>query len=183
VRLPAEAKRFLQKLARALAKENKPVRWPTPAGFPFVNQYNKPLTKPVKLWLQKGVGTRVRRTIKTAVDELPKIDAHEAVKGIAPNFVHACDAAHLLLTVNAAVEEEIRLIATVHDCFACLPSQAERFRRIILEQFVKMYQEHDVLAEVLAEAQRDIGGQKLPPKPDPGELEIEEVLKAQFAFA
>ena len=38
----------------------------------------------------------------------------------------------------------------------------ERFRYIIREEFVKMHEEHDVLAEVLAEAQRDVGGQKLP---------------------
>ena len=65
---------------------------------------------------------------------------------------HACDAAHLMLTVNAAVAEGITSIATVHDSFGCLPSQAERFRRIIREQFVRMYEEHDVLAEVLERA-------------------------------
>jgi DNA-directed RNA polymerase len=55
----------------------------------------------------------------------------------------------LLRTVNAAVAEGIRSIATVHDSFGCLPSRAERFRKIIREQFVKMYEEHDVLAQVL----------------------------------
>jgi DNA-directed RNA polymerase len=53
------------------------------------------------------------------------------------------------LLVNAAVAEGITSIATVHDIFGCLPAQAERFRRIIREQFVKMYAENDVLAHVL----------------------------------
>jgi DNA-directed RNA polymerase len=157
VPLPAEAMRCLKKVARALAKDNKPVRWITPAGFPFVNQYSKPETKRLKLWLHDQ-GTRVKRQhiIKTAVGELPEIDEHDAAKGVAPNFVHACDAAHLMMTVNAAVAECIKSIATAHDSFGCLPFRAERFRHIIREQFVRLYQEHDVLQEVLDEARKDL---------------------------
>jgi len=60
-------------------------------------------------------------------------------------------------TVNAAVREGITSIATVHDSFGCLPSKAERFRRIIRERFVQMYKEHDVLAEVLECVRKDLG--------------------------
>jgi DNA-dependent RNA polymerase len=95
------------------------------------------------------------------------------------------DAAHLLLTVNAAVREDIKSIATVHDSFGCLASKAERFRKIIREQFVKMYEEHDVLAEVLEQARKDLGenAKGLPAKPlDRGLLDIKEVLGADYAF-
>jgi DNA-directed RNA polymerase, mitochondrial len=190
VPLPADAKRFLKKLARALAKENKPVRWTTPAGFPFVNQYSKPDIKRIKtkLWLHdQGTHVIKRHIVKTTIDELPELDEHEAQKGVAPNFVHACDAAHLVLTVNAAVTEGITSIATVHDSFGCLPSQAERFRHIIREQFVRMYEQHDVLAEVLEWARKDLGelnAKQLPSgPPQKGSLNINEVLKAEFAFA
>jgi DNA-directed RNA polymerase len=187
VPLPADAMRYLKKLARVLAKENKPVRWTTPAGFPFVNQYSEPDTKRLRLWLHDQ-GTKVKRhIIKTTIDELPELDEHEAQKGAAPNFVHACDAAHLMLTVNAAVAEGITSIATVHDSFGCLPPQAERFRQIIREQFVRMYEEHDVLLEVLEWARRDLGEpntKRLPPAPpQKGSLDIKAVLKAEFAFA
>jgi DNA-directed RNA polymerase len=186
VRRPAKAMGYLKKLARVLAKENKPVRWKTPTGFPFDNQYSKPDTKRIKtkLWL-RDQGTRVH-IIKTTVDELPELDEDEAVKGIAPNFVHACDAAHLMLTVDAAVKEGITPIATVHDSFGCLPSHAERFRQIVLEQFVRLYREHDVLAEVFEWARKELGpdAKQLPSgPPQKGSLDINEVLKAQFAFA
>jgi DNA-dependent RNA polymerase len=46
------------------------------------------------------------------------------------------------LLVNAAVAEGITSIATVDDSFGCLPSRAERFRRIIREQFMALYKEH-----------------------------------------
>jgi DNA-directed RNA polymerase, mitochondrial len=70
---------------------------------------------------------------------------------VALNFVHPLDAAHLR-TVDAAVAEGISSIATVHDSFGCLSSRAARFRRLIREEFVRMYREHDVLAEVFEQA-------------------------------
>ncbi len=72
---------------------------------------------------------------------------------------------------------------TVHDSFGCLPSQAERFRQIILEQFVRLYEDHDVLAKVREEAARDFGAQGLPSVPKRGSLDIKGVLGAKFAFA
>ena len=157
----------------------------SPAGVPWLNQYNKPDTKQVKLWLHER-GVRARRTIKIAVGDLGEIDKKEARKGVAPNFVHACDAAHLMRTVNAAVAEGITSIATVHDSFGCLPSRAARFRKIILEEFVRMYEEHDVLAEVFAQARADLSmNTKRMPSASPqyGALDLKKILDAEFAFA
>jgi hypothetical protein len=53
------------------------------------------------------------------------------------------------LLINTAVAEGITSLATVHDSFGCLPSRAERFRRIIREQFLRLYEKNDVLAQVL----------------------------------
>ena len=85
-------------------------------------------------------------------------------------------------TLRAA--EGIRSIATVHDSFGCLAAQAERFRRIIREQVVALYKEHDVLQEVLDEARRDLKDPTdLPDKPPEGVLNIEQVLEAEYTFA
>src|SRR5262249_2518161 len=60
---------------------------------------------------------------------------------------------------------------------------AERFRKIILEQFVRMYRDNDVLAQVLDQAHNDLGEvvKDLPNPPEQGDLKIEEVLGADFA--
>jgi DNA-directed RNA polymerase len=92
----------------------------------------------------------------------------------------------MLLTVNAAMAEDITSIGTVHDSFGCLASRAERFRRIIREQFVKLYEEHDVLARVLEQARKDLGenAKGLPDEPPKyGDLDIEQVRDAEYAFA
>ena len=129
----------------------------------------------------------VRSRMKLTVGERPDIDKDAAVNGAAPNFVHACDAAHLMLTVNAAVNEGITSIATVHDSFGCHAAHAEQFREIIKQQFVEMYEEHDVLAEVFQQAHRDLGetgaARGLPELPKKGTLNVKDVLKAEYAFA
>jgi DNA-directed RNA polymerase len=74
------------------------------------------------------------------------------------------------LLIDAAVAEGITSIATVHDSFGCLPSRAERFRQIIREQFVRMYDEHGVLADVLEQARKELGEnlKNLPATPPKG---------------
>ena len=107
IRRPAEAMNFLQELVRVLADEGKHLRWISPAGVPWINCYNKRDTKRVHLWLH-DCGVRVRHMVKLAIGELAEIDETRAVNAVAANFVHACDAAHLLRTVNAALKASLR---------------------------------------------------------------------------
>ena len=79
----------------------------------------------------EGVGaSRYARVLLTTEKA---IDKEKSANGVAPNCVHACDAAHLLLVANAAAVEGIRQIATAHDSFGRLASQARRFNQVIRE--------------------------------------------------
>jgi DNA-directed RNA polymerase len=180
VSLPAQAMGFLQACARALAHEGKPLSWKTPLGLPWCNRYHDMDIKRVSLWLHD-----VRVRVKLATGSKKSIDKGRSANGVAPNLVHACDANHLLMTASAAAAEGIH-IATVHDSFGCLASHATRFNQIIREQFVSMYETHDVLGEVLGEAKRDLtpdNHKRLPELPTYGNLDIQEVRNATFAFA
>jgi DNA-directed RNA polymerase, mitochondrial len=182
IKRPAKTMAFLQTLAQTMSNEEQYLQWKTPAGFPWANRYYKQKTEQVRLRLRT---TSFRIKIATGEEE-PEVDKNGAKNGVAANFVHACDAAHLMLTVNAAVKEGIKSIATVHDCFACLPAHAERFRKIIREQFVKMYEDHDVLQEVLDWARKDLAENAkglLGKPPKNGSLNVKEVLEAEYAFA
>jgi DNA-directed RNA polymerase, mitochondrial len=179
--LPAKAMKFLRKIARALGDENKPVRWTTPTGLPWINRYHEETDKHVRLWLHdKGV-----YFARYYVPSEP-IDNTKSANGAAPNFVHACDAAHLMRVVNHAAHEGITSLATVHDSFGCLANRAGKFRQIIREEFVRMYEEHDVLAEILEQAKRDLPKKnlaKLPELPKYGMFDLRSVLNAEYAFA
>jgi DNA-directed RNA polymerase, mitochondrial len=185
VSLPAGAMGFMQNIARALAHESKPVKWVSPAGVPCANRYQENKTEQLQLWCyDKGV--KVRTRVIVATESLPEINKDKAASAIAPNFVHSMDAAHLLLTVQACAAEGITSVATVHDSFGCLPSQADRFNEIIREQFLKMYTYHDVLAELIVDARADLtpaNHHRLPALPARGTLDLTELLNARYAFA
>lgn len=181
VTLPAEAMGFLQSCARALAHEGKALRWTTPAGLPVVNAYFEPTFARVRLWLHDA-----SITLKLATGDTKTVAKDKAANGIAPNFVHSMDACHLMLTTNASVAEGITNIATVHDSFGCPAPQAGRFHRIIREQFITMYENNDVLAQVLETATCDLtehNRHRLPDAVLKGSLNIQEVKDAVFAFA
>jgi DNA-directed RNA polymerase len=176
---------FLQKLAGAMAHEQKPVQWTTPVGVPWRNGYYNKEVKHVQLWLHDK-GVKVSYDMDVAVADKQTLDKKDCKDGIAPNFVHACDAAHLMLTVNAAHKEGINHFALVHDSFGCLASQSTKMHRIIREQFVQMYEQHDVLSEVLEQSKCaliDPNCERLPDVVQYGSLNIKDVLNAQYAFA
>jgi DNA-directed RNA polymerase len=180
---PAEAMEMLQQIAKAMAHEGKPTRWTTPVGLPWVNRYHPVETTTVNLYLMDG-GIKERVRINLATGSMKEIDKGKSANGIAPNVVHALDASHLLLSVRAAVAAGIRSIATVHDSFGCLAPQAAEFNRIIREQFTLMYETHDVLAEILERARADLTSHdKLPPMITKGNLNLKDILNADFAFA
>jgi DNA-directed RNA polymerase len=187
--LAMKAMDFLQKLAAIMAHAGKPLEWVTPTGLPWSNRYHAPLTYRVKLWMHDQ---GVRRPYEPLIADgcAKPIDRDRAKNGSAPNFVHACDAAHLLLTVNAARSEGITQFALVHDSFGSLPSHAARFQGIIREAFVDMYEQHDVLTEVLERAKCDLNehSDRLSALAEmraelTGKLNIKEVLNAKYAFA
>jgi DNA-directed RNA polymerase len=182
---PAEAMKFLQSIAKALAHEGKPVTWVTPVGIPWINRYHAPEMTSVELYLN-DCGVKVRSQVLLATGAKAAIDKDKAANGVAPNFVHALDAAHLLLVANAAALQNINSIATVHDSFGCLAPQATKFNKIIREQFALMYEQHDVLSEILEQASCDLthaNQNRLPTLPQYGNLELKDILNAEFAFA
>lgn len=187
--LAMKAMAFLQDLAAKMAHAGKPLEWVTPVGLPWSNRYHAPIAEQVKLWMHDH---GIRRPFKPFVATRPEknIDKNRAKNGSAPNFVHACDASHLLMTVNAARREGITQFALVHDSFGSLPSHAARFQGIIREQFVEMYEKHDVLTEVLERAKCDLNehSDRLNELAEMraelnGKLNIKEVLNAKYAFA
>lgn len=185
VKKPAEAMKFLQDLARAVAHEGKALSWVTPLGLPWVNRYHVADTQRVTLYLHDR-GVKRNYTALLTVGDQKAIDKDRAANGVAPNFVHACDGAHLGLTVNAGSREGMRYFALVHDSFGCHAAWAARFQGIIREQFVEMYEQHDVLSEVFEEASRTLSVhnlRRLPAAVERGPLNIKEVFNAKYAFA
>lgn len=180
---PHAVMKFMQKVSDAMAHEAKPVLWTTPMGMPWANGKYRPVSKQMKLSL-RAYGIRIKSKVNEGFSR--EILKKKSANGIAPNLVHALDAAHLMASVNAGAAEGIVNVATVHDCYCCLAPQAKRLNEIIREQLVAMYTKHDVLQEILDAAKRDLtqpNWDRLPPVPKRGTLDLNEITKATYAFA
>jgi len=175
-----EAMAWLQGAAGLAAQEELPVRWTTPVGFPVMQAY--PALE------QRRVKTAINGTILRLVmnQEKETLDKRKQGQGISPNFIHSCDAAHLMLTVARAKEDGINSFAMIHDSFGTTAGDTERMYHVVREAFIEMYTEvqvleafRDELAEQLSEKQR----KKLEPLPERGTLDLSAVAESRFCFA
>ena len=70
------------------------------------------------------------------------------IYGSSPNFIHSLDASALVRTVNRCVEQGISQFSMVHDSYGTHSPELPRMQEILRLEFVKMYEEHDVLEEL-----------------------------------
>jgi DNA-directed RNA polymerase len=139
-----EGMSWLQSLARVRAKAGQAVSWAVPSGFVAFQAY--------KDHSQNRIKTRFAGSLIFFRDPAPgpNLDENRQALAVAPNFVHSLDASALMLTVGAGLDEGITSWAMIHDSYGTHAADTDRMSAILREQFVRMYREHDVLAEFAA---------------------------------
>ena len=176
----SEAMKWLQEVASLAAKEDLPVRWTTPIGFPVMQAYPDVHDRRVQTAIS---GKTVYLIMKQDKD---KLDRRRQRQGIAPNFVHSCDAAHLMLTVVRATQEGIHNFSMIHDSFGTTAGDAEKMFAIVRSSFVEMYDSVDVLGdfrgEILEQLSEDLQAE-MPEVPPNGSLDISKVVESRYCFA
>lgn len=175
-----EGMECLKKIATALAKADMPVEWVTPMGLPIQQMYLARKTESFQLRLGNA-STRYRIYV-TTVSENEDVDRHKQATGVAPNFIHSLDATHLMMSINEASKEGCVNFSTVHDSFGTSLGEAARLRRIIRQQMVKLYTEHDPLADFLRHAEELLGEPMDIELPKKGSLDINCILDSKFVF-
>ena len=170
-----EAMDWLKKCSRVIVKNFNPnlepvIRWDTPSGFPASQAYFDTEVHRIRTRLHGEARIRV-------LSETDEPDATRHASGMAPNFVHSMDAAHLHLTTAAAADAGIDALAMIHDDYGTHAAKAQALFDIIRRQFVIMYDQHDPI-----EAFRE-RYDFLPEPPAKGTLDIREVLRSDFFFS
>ncbi|QBJ01030.1 DNA-directed RNA polymerase [Aeromonas phage MJG] len=170
------AMQFIKKVTGEVGKRNQGLVWETPTGF-IVEQCIFDTT-------ERRVKTQMMGetffTIKTPTKE---INVNRMKSSAAPNFVHSMDASHLVLAVCAFNDNGINSIAVIHDSFGTHAGNTEMLRRLLIDSFVDMYQEHDVIADfydMQCERLVEDLGIELPAK---GTLDLELVRTSKYIFA
>jgi DNA-directed RNA polymerase len=146
------------------------IKWDTPSGFPASQAYFESK--------EHRINTRLHGPVKIKVlSETDDPDATRHASGLAPNFVHSMDAAHLQLTTAAAATHGINALAMIHDDYGTHAADSQKLFELIRREFVGMYDLHDPIADLCRRYPC------LPKPPTKGELNIMEVLKSDFFFS
>jgi DNA-directed RNA polymerase, mitochondrial len=176
----SEAMNWLKHAASLAASEQLPVRWTTPVGFPVMQAYADMSAKRVRTAING-------HTIKlTMYQETDKLDRRRQSQGIAPNYVHSCDAAHMMLTVVRAKQEGITNFAMIHDSFGTTAGDVEQLYHTVRESFVEMYEEIPVLETFRDEILQQLSDENklnLEPIPERGDLDLSKVCESRYCFA
>lgn len=118
------------------------ITWVAPSGFVVRQIYNKVESTQINTRLLGNV--RIRLKVGSVGAEADK-RGHR--NGVAPNFVHSCDAAHMSLLINAAEDAGLGHLAFIHDDYGALASDVAKLHELIRETFIKMYTDHNPLQE------------------------------------
>lgn len=198
----AQAMEFLKVCATELAHLKKDLKWRSPTGFPVWNMYREFNTVRLQGTLfnrQYDTGmiavadeeTGYRRfTSKLNTTPTSVVRKEKAGNAVSPNVIHSFDAAHLHKTVNAAVREGYTDLLLIHDSFATLAADTDRFQQIIKEQFVDMYSGdifrafmEGVIDQAPPESREALRNKLQGLLPEAGNLDPQEVLRSRYAFA
>jgi DNA-directed RNA polymerase len=165
---------WLQVTADRLARAGLPFDWTTPTGGKVRQGYFTPtmeritmLSAKVSLWDE---------------DRKAGLNVRKQALGSAPNYIHSFDAAHLTMTVNAAVSEGIDAFAMIHDSYGTHAANTTRLSMILREQFVAMYQA-DWLKRLKEEIAAYAPHVQIDDPPARGDFDVAQVIDAPFFFS
>lgn len=170
---------WLQHAARVAASAGLPVRWTTPVGLVVQQEYKQEIGQRVNVFFG---GRRIRLTV---IEEGEKLDKKRQSSGISPNYVHSLDSAHMLSTVNLCVANGVTSLACIHDSFGTHAGTIDVLHKVIRVAFVEQYRINRLAKfrdELVAQLPEELAVE-LPPVPAQGDLDIEGVLAADYAFA
>jgi Mitochondrial DNA-directed RNA polymerase len=173
---------WLKRVSDVAVEAGLPIRWTSPIGLPVMQDYRERIGSIVKVFVG---GQPIQLFLKADSDSLSK---RRQASGIAPNFVHSLDAAHLLSTVNLGVANGLGHFAMIHDSFGVHAADTSLLNAVLRESFVAQYSE-----PVLARFREEIVEQlefsapelvkKIPPVPRQGNLDLDAVKRSEFFFA
>ena len=173
----AEAMDWLKACASLVAKEDMPINWYAPDGFPVQQRYVRTNGKRFNVWY-KGVRMKVQLRVETS-----KSDARKHASAVAPNFVHSMDACHLRMVVNRMVDEGVTTsFAMVHDSFGVHACDIDELNFVIRDEFIHLYNDNRLVG-FLRDQRQQHPELDFPAVPRSGELDLEEVRDADFFFS
>lgn len=179
----AKAMKWLREAAEVVAEGNLPVTWVSPVGMKVLQDYRVSTKKHVEI---RVGGIKYKTSVYAEKEK--EVKKSKQASGVAPNFVHSCDASHLMLTVDACLKAGIADFHMIHDSYGTHARNAAGLARMLREQFVNIYSERNVLQDFFEQlkgqlAEKSELATQLPPSPTPESFDLTRVLESRFFFA
>lgn len=178
-----EAMKWLQDVAKVVSQNGLPVVWTTPVGLPVRQFYTTNLSEILKVYIG-GEETKIHFQRQGG-----ELNSRKQSAGISPNFVHSCDAAHMMSTISLCKADGIKDYAMIHDSYGVHACDTGTLANNLRVAFVEQYS-GDVLAKFRDEIVSQLkssGAEKLvakmPPLPKYGTLDLNVVLDSEYFFA
>ena len=169
---------YVKQVGACYADQNKHMEWITPTNFLVMQHYNDVDKKRIKTIIN---GSTV--SLSYHKDKEDKVSKRRTGSGSSPNFIHSLDASAMTKTINRCKQEGIDNFAMVHDSYGTHSTLMPKMSDILREEFVNMYEQHDVLTELREHAKVTLGTEDIPLPPTQGNLDLRNVLKSQYFFA
>jgi DNA-directed RNA polymerase len=157
--LPAirNAMKWLQTTSNLMSSANLAMQWTSPVGLPIVHEYRKLPLRTVEVYCGRTIKLQVQDEESEGDQSFP-IDRGKAANGIAANFIHSLDAAHLMMVASACADQGIPALAVVHDSFGTHAANTGKLATILRETFVDLYK-RDLLGELRDAVLEQLNGQ------------------------
>jgi len=165
---------WLQKCAGVMSKKELGITWRTKDGF-IVHMFERELES---VRVQTVLAGRYQARVSNYSETLAK---NRQRSGVAPNFVHSQDAAHLRATILKCIEAGVHSLALIHDDYGTHAAHTDILHRLIRESFVEQYTEFNPL-QSFKTWQEAIAKTPMPDLPAMGALNVEDVLKSDYFF-
>lgn len=166
---------WLKAVAKISASNELPLQWTSPSGLPVLQDYRKSETKRIDT---RFSSIKFRRKY---VEETNQVDTRKQANGVAPNYVHSADAAHLVATINRCLDIGMLDFCMVHDSYGTHAGNVESLQRELREAFIQQYKGN--VLEKLHKELEDQTGLSLPKPPDEGTLDLEQIRNSEYFFA
>jgi len=170
-----DAMQFIKDVSSYMTKAGSHVEWETPTGFIVEQKEFECKARRIKTQL-------LGNTRFSVSEETMTLDLNKMKSSSSPNFVHSMDASHLTLAVNAFEDAGFSGIAVVHDDFGTHACDTPKLRILLRETFVKMYNDNDVLKQLLEYNEAILLEEIDIQVPNTGDLDIKMVLESDYAF-
>lgn len=108
----------------------------------------------------------------------------KAADAVSPNVVHSLDSAALMLCVLECVDQGVKDFSLIHDSFGAHPNDTEIMYTAVRQSLTNMYEAYCPFEEIRSQTLAAIDAKdKVPGVPTKGNLDLSQIIDAEYAFA